>query len=39
LEYKIKWKGYSLDECTWEPISNLKEVLPLIEDFEKMTRK
>ena len=23
LEYKIKWVGYPMSQCTWEPIRNL----------------
>ena len=26
LEYKIKWKGYPMDQCTWEPIAHLLTV-------------
>uniref|UniRef100_A0A0K0F1F9 Chromo domain-containing protein n=1 Tax=Strongyloides venezuelensis TaxID=75913 RepID=A0A0K0F1F9_STRVS len=25
--YKVKWEGYSMDECTWEPASNLPSTL------------
>ena len=34
--YKVKWSGYSMDECTWEPFSNLVEdgVIKEIEKFE-----
>jgi hypothetical protein len=28
-----------MSECTWEPLPNLRDVLPLIEDFEKILRK
>jgi len=34
IKYKVKWKGFSLDECTWEPRSNLETVLDLITEFE-----
>jgi len=33
--YKIKWKGYSDDESTWEPIEHLQSALKLIQAFEK----
>ena len=33
-EYKIKWKDYSFEECSWEPISHLKNVLFMIKEFE-----
>ena len=26
-EYKIKWKDYPFEECSWEPLSHLKNVL------------
>ncbi|CAI4232348.1 unnamed protein product [Auanema sp. JU1783] len=34
VEYLLKWKGYPLSDCTWEPFEhiNAKE---LIDDFEK----
>ncbi len=33
-KYKVKWEGYSEEECTWEPKENLKNVKYLIEEFE-----
>ena len=33
--YKVKWKGYSSSESTWEPKENLTNVEELIEEFEK----
>ena len=33
--YLIKWKGYSLLNCTWEPISNLSNVIDMVEEFDK----
>ena len=33
--YKVKWKGYSSAESTWEPKENLTNVEELIEEFEK----
>lgn len=35
LEYKVKWKGYPMNQCTWEPIDNLKNVANMLEDFNK----
>jgi len=26
-EYLIKWQGWAMDACTWEPASNLGEEL------------
>jgi hypothetical protein len=33
-KYKIKWVGYSEDECTWEPADNLTSVDDIMEEFE-----
>ena len=33
-EYKIKWKDYPFEECSWEPLSHLKNVLFMIKEFE-----
>ncbi len=35
VEYKVKWEGYSEEECTWEPLSNLEHLSEMIEEFEK----
>ena len=32
-EYLIKWKGYSLTECTWEPMSHLQYVKDYVDKF------
>ena len=34
-QYKIKWEGYTMTQCTWEPIENLKNALYLVEEFNK----
>lgn len=34
LTYKVRWKGYSLDECTWEPVENFDN-LEAIKKYEK----
>merc|ERR1712032_969931 len=40
IKYKVKWEGYdNLDDCTWEPKENLKNVLYLIEEFDKSLKK
>ena len=33
VEYLVKWKGYSLEECTWEPLKNLQNCPELIQAF------
>ena len=33
-EYLIKWKGYSIAECTWEPISHLSLAVDMVEEFD-----
>ena len=38
-EYLIKWKGYSEDESTWEPESNLENAKLSIEKFESLIKK
>ena len=35
FEYLIKWEGYSENESTWEPIKNLKNAKPLLEEYDK----
>ena len=34
-EYKIKWEGYSIDESSWEPLSNLKNVIYMIDEYNE----
>ena len=36
IEYKIKWEGYSIKECTWEPIENLQTAIELVEEYDKL---
>jgi hypothetical protein len=33
-EYLVKWKGYALDDATWEPQANLKGCSKLIKQYE-----
>lgn len=35
IEYFIKWKNYSKNESTWEPLMNLKNVEKMIYEFNK----
>ena len=32
--YLIKWAGYPIKDCTWEPISHLYKINFLVEDFD-----
>jgi len=32
--YKVKWKGYSDNESTWEPIEHLHSAIKLVQAFE-----
>ena len=34
-EYKIKWEGYSMNECTWEPMKNLESAKELVEEYNR----
>ena len=33
--YKIKWEGYPMSQCTWEPLKNLENAKSLIEEYDK----
>lgn len=35
IKYKVKWKGYPLSQCTWEPKSHLTVVKPMVEEFDR----
>ena len=34
FQYLIKWKGYSMNECTWEPLSNLENIKYFVDKFD-----
>jgi len=36
--YKVKWQGYSMNDCTWEPEENLKFVQFLVQEYEDSIR-
>ena len=36
LEYKIKWEGYPLSQCTWEPLENLQTCMELVEEYDQL---
>lgn len=35
VEYLIRWKGFSQDEDTWQPLSHLRGISKLVEKFNK----
>lgn len=37
--YRVKWKGYGLEEATWEPKTNLAHAAALIKDFDTKQAK
>ncbi|XP_052210528.1 DNA (cytosine-5)-methyltransferase CMT2-like isoform X2 [Diospyros lotus] len=39
LKFKVRWKGYSSDEDTWEPIEGLSNCQERIQDFIKSALK
>lgn len=32
--YLIKWSGYTLKDCSWEPITHLHNIIDMVESFE-----
>ena len=34
-KYLVKWKGYTVEENTWEGLENLKNAMGKVEEFEK----
>jgi hypothetical protein len=34
IQYLIKWKGYPMEDCSWEPASNLKNSKRILAAFE-----
>ncbi len=39
IKYLIKWKGYSKEESTWEPIQHLKFVKEMVKEFEEREKR
>jgi len=35
MRYLVKWKGYTVEENTWEGLENLKNAMEKVEEFEK----
>ena len=38
-KYLVRWKGYIAEEDTWKGLENLKNVIDLVEEFEKEIRE
>ena len=38
-EYLVKWRGYPLSDCTWEPTVNLSHCAEAIESFHEETSR
>jgi hypothetical protein len=36
IEYKVKWEGYTEEECTWEPYKNLRHLVDMIEEYDRL---
>lgn len=39
IKYKVKWEGYDVADCTWEPRENLENVIYLVEEFDDMIKQ
>lgn len=37
--YLVKWKGYTIEDCTWEPRSNLNSCADLILNYSAQIAK
>ena len=35
IQYKIKWEGYPISQCTWEPMKNLETAKELVEEYDR----
>ena len=38
-KYLVRWKGYIVEENTWEGLENLKNTIDLVEEFENEIRE
>lgn len=40
IKYKVKWKGFPIEDATWEPIEHFRgDYASLIEEYEKNAKK
>ena len=39
IEYQVLWKGYGLDQATWEPEDNLEHASKIIRDYRHRLHK
>lgn len=37
--YLVKWKGYPMEESTWEPLEHLEGAREILKDFQRRTRR
>lgn len=35
IQYKIKWKDFDEEHCTWEPLSHLVHAKKAVEQYEE----
>jgi hypothetical protein len=35
FQYLVKWKGYGIEESTWEPKSNLEHAEEAMDEFSR----
>ncbi len=36
VEYLVKWEDYAVEDSTWEPLENILNLKPLLEEYEKL---
>ncbi len=37
--YFVKWEGFPVEQGTWEPINNLKNIKDMVKEFDAMETK
>ena len=38
MQYLVKWIGYPMYECTWEPLQHLGNAKSLLKNYQQMQR-